>query len=81
MLRGDYLVCSAGNLKSSLERVFKDAAVVAAGPLSPLTNAGRPHTAARKNHIEVQHAKLTTQHDYRALCEVGQPIKVGPPDA
>lgn len=35
VLRGDYLVCSPGNLKSSLGRVFKDAALVAACPLSP----------------------------------------------
>lgn len=50
VLRSDYLVCSAGNLKSSLERVFKDAAVVAACPLSSLTSMGQPHKAAKQPH-------------------------------
>lgn len=78
MLRGDYLVCSTGNLKSSLERVFKDTAVVAACPLSPLTGTGRPSKAAKKNHTGAKHQINTS--NMITKCFVGQQVKVGPPN-
>lgn len=68
VLRGDYLVCSTGNLKSSLERVFKDAAVVAACPLSLLTAIGWPHKATKKEpHRGNNKLNLQSQYGYEVV--------------